>query len=259
VRAWLRALTLASLALGLALTSGAQGHSESSGGKPDDWHFLVGPFGWDFPAIEGTVTLPGNQQVPVDLPAFSRRWDQTGLNLSGHFEASKGPVGGGFDLFYMSLEDIPAQIPGEPNGQLALRQFIPEVFAFYTLAHGHGENAWSLQIQGGARIWATNTKSETDVLSKSLTWVDGIGGLRLQIPLGLWGLMFLGSGDVGAGGAKIDWSASGDLAVGLENGILLGAGYRTLDVDYSKPGVAQTRLVYDIVYKGPRVWVAITW
>ncbi len=70
----------------------------------------------------------------------------------------------------------------------------------------------------------------------------------------------LGRGDVGAGGAKLDWSASGDLAYRMGKGWLLGAGYRTLNVERDKAGavVSERRLV-DLSMRGPRLWILYTW
>ena len=42
---------------------------------------------------------------------------------------------------------------------------------------------------------------------------------------------------------------------------IIGAGYRTLDVDYSKTGQfgILERSVWDLSYSGPRIWVVYTW
>jgi hypothetical protein len=90
--------------------------------------------------------------------------------------------------------------------------------------------------------------------------VDGFGGLRVQVPLGSR-LILMGRGDVGAGGADLDWSASGDLAFRLGKGWISGAGYRSLNVDYDKTGPLGIleRTVWDIGYNGPRMWIVYTW
>jgi hypothetical protein len=81
-----------------------------------------------------------------------------------------------------------------------------------------------------------------------------------KIPLGSR-LILLGRGDVGAGGADLDWSASGDLAFRLGKGWVSGAGYRSLNVDYDKTGPLGIleRTVWDIGYNGPRMWIVYTW
>ena len=58
-----------------------------------------------------------------------------------------------------------------------------------------------------------------------------------------------------------DWSASGDVAFRIAKGWIIGAGYRTLDVDYCKTGqfgILQ-RTVWDLSYSGPRMWIVYTW
>jgi hypothetical protein len=74
-------------------------------------------------------------------------------------------------------------------------------------------------------------------------------------------LAALAAVDVGAGGADLDWSASGDLAFCWGNGWVSGAGYRTLNVDYDKTGPLGIleRTVWDISYNGPRMWIVYTW
>jgi hypothetical protein len=230
--------------------------------SPDRWHFTAGLYGW-FPAIKGTVTVRDFIEVPVDV-SFSELWDHLKMNLTGHFEVQKGRFGGGIDAFYVRLgADIDGPIPELIDAEITLRQFIGEAFGYYRLFQGSGENPWALQLLGGIRYWDTNVRVDTDLgdtEGRSADWVDGFGGLRVEIPLGSK-LVVLGRGDVGAGGADLDWSASGDLAFRLGKGWISGAGYRTLNVDYDKTGPLGIleRSVWDVGYSGPRIWIVYTW
>jgi hypothetical protein len=226
------------------------------------WHFTAGLYGW-FPAINGTITVLDFVQAPVDV-SFSELWDHLKMNLTGHFEAQKGRFGGGIDAFYVRLgQDIPTPLPEDIDAEISMRQFIGEAFGFYKLVQGNGDNPWSLELLGGIRYWDTNVRLDSDLGDtdgKTASWVDGFGGLRVQIPIGSR-LVVLGRGDVGAGGADLDWSASGDLALRLNYCWIIGAGYRTLDVDYSKKGQfgILDRTVWDIGYSGPRMWIVYAW
>ncbi|MGE5276459.1 MAG: hypothetical protein ACM3SU_05650 [Acidobacteriota bacterium] len=218
------------------------------------WHFAAGLYGF-FPALKGTVTAADQVHIPIDV-SFSELFDHLKLNLTGHFEAQTGRIGFGIDTFYVKLGvDIPGALPEQVEAKLRMRQFIGETFGFYQVARGSGEHPWSLEAIGGIRFWDTNVRIESDIADingKSTSWVDGFGGLRLQIPIGPR-LIVLGRGDVGGGGARLDWSASGDLAYRLGKGWIVGAGYRTLDVEYRK------LTVWDIGYDGPRVWIVYSW
>lgn len=224
------------------------------------WHFLAGLYGW-FPAIEGTVSAREVAEIPIDVP-FSELWDHLKMNLTFHGEARKGCLGFGVDLFYVRLAaPILGEVPEFFDADVNLRQFIGEGFAFYRVAHGGDAWPWSLDVLAGARFWDVNTRIESDIADgdgRTIDWVDGFGGLRVELPLAKR-LSLIGRGDVGAGGAELDWSASGDLAFALGKGWVSGAGYRALNVEYEKDGATPfDRAVVDLQYAGPRVWIVYT-
>ncbi len=71
------------------------------------------------------------------------------------------------------------------NASVNLRQIIGDGFLFYRVAHGPAEFPFSLDLTGAARVWSTNARLEsdvTDVDGRTLTWVDGVGGLRVTDP-----------------------------------------------------------------------------
>ena len=227
------------------------------------WHFATGLYGF-FPAVTGSVSVRDFAEVPIHVP-FSDLWDHLKFNLTGHFEGRRDRFGMGLDFFYVRIGvPVSGQIPELLGAEVNLRQFIAETFGFYRVAQGSGERPWTVDALGGVRVWNTNTRLEADpgIVDRdgqTITWADGFGGVRVQIPLHPR-LSLLGRGDVGAGGAKLDWSASGDLAFASGKGWLLGAGYRTLRVELDKEGAAgRTRRLFDVGYSGPRSWVVYTW
>ena len=145
---------------------------------------------------------------------------------------------------------------------MELQQVIADGFGIYRIAQGSGANPWKLELLGGVRFWDVNTRLETSLgegSGRTVNWADGIGGLRLWLPL-TGCLSLVGHGDVGAGGAKLDWSASGDLGFRLSRLLVIGAGYRTLNVDYEKTGdVTTERRRFDISMHGPELWLLFTW
>ena len=230
--------------------------------KPDDWHFLVGLNGWA-PSISGTLTIRGNVQIPYDV-SISDLLHHLKMIVPLGFQAQKGDFGGNVNVFYAKVGGTPLQagLPAEPiNASVDVRQMILEGFGFWRLAHGDAGNPWSIELIGGVRYWDTNARIETDVTDtsgKTIDWADGFGGLRVEMPL-TSSISILGRGDMGAGGAKRDWSASGDLALRLGKGWVGGAGYRTVQVDFDKSDVLGTRRVFDMAYSGPRMWIVYTW
>ncbi len=227
-----------------------------------DWHFVAGLYGW-MPAVSGTVTVRDFPEVPIEVP-FKDIFDNLKFVLDGHFEAGKDRFGFGVNFLYVhERTPIQGEIPELLDASVNLRELIADGFGYYRLVQGSGECPWKLELMGGARFWNVNTRVESDLglqgdgLTKN--WVDGIGGLRVEIPLGPRFLV-LGHGDVGAGGAKLDWSASGDIFFRLSKVANIGAGYRTLNVDLDKTGavIADRRLV-DISMHGPEVWLLFTW
>jgi hypothetical protein len=239
-----------------------QGHPISA--MDGRWHFLAGLYGW-FPAIEGTVSTRNFSDVPVDV-SFEELWDHLKFDITGHFEARRDRFGLGVDFMYVHLA-VPVEGPiGEfVNASVNMRQIIGEGFLFYRVVHGPAGFPWTLDLTGAARVWNVNTRIESDVTDrdgKTTTFVDGVGGLRVRIPLGSR-FALLGQGDVGAGEAKLDWSASGDIAF-FAGCWVLGGGYRSLNIEYDKgPDFSMqeppTRRLVDLGYNGPRVWIAYTW
>lgn len=225
------------------------------------WHFVAGLYGF-FPGIEGSVSTRNFGDAPIDL-TFSELWDHLKMNLTGHVEARHDRFGFGVDLFYVRVAaPVAGELPEFLNASVNLRQFIVETFGFYRVAQGSSEHPWTVDVLGGIRFWDTNVRLESDIDDRdgrTLNWVDGIGGVRVQIPVHPR-ISILGRGDAGAGGAKLDWSASGDLAFASGKGFVLGAGYRTLNIEYRKVGSAGLdRRVWDLSYSGPRSWVVYTW
>lgn len=254
-----RLLSAVIVVLGLATPLAAQ--TPQTTATDGRWHFVAGLYGF-FPGIEGSVSTRNFEEVPIDV-SFSELWDHLKMNLTGHFEARRDRFGFGIDLFYVRLAaPVDGALPEFLNASVNLRQFIAESFGFYRVAQGSSERPWTIDVLGGVRFWDTNARLESDINDgdgRTLDWVDGIGGVRIQIPLHSR-ISLLGRGDIGAGGAKLDWSASGDLAFASGKGFVLGAGYRTLNIEYDKVGSAGLdRRQTNLSYNGPRTWVVYTW
>ena len=232
-----------------------------TGPADSGWHYVAGLYGWT-PSLSGTVSVRNFPEVPVDVP-FSKIWDNLEFTLTGHFEAMKDRFGFGVNFLYIHEgAPVPGQIPEFLDASVNLREVIADGFGTYRIAQGSGERPWKLELMGGVRFWNINTRLETSLGEgdgRTVNWADGVGGLRVLLPV--TGCVYLvGHGDVGAGGAKLDWSASGDLGIRLSRVLVVGAGYRTLNVDYDKAGdVIADRRLFDISMNGPELWLLFTW
>jgi hypothetical protein len=102
---------------------------------------------------------------------------------------------------------------------------------------------------GGIRYWYVSQNLRFlsgQEQHMSTSWVDGLGGARFIIPLGEKAAISA-AGDVGAGGASLDYQAIGLFTYDFKPNIGLGLGWRYLDVDYSKNPHA---FLYDVAQSG---------
>jgi hypothetical protein len=96
-----------------------------------------------------------------------------------------------------------------------------------------------LDVGAGARAWGINTEvslSQGQVLpaanvSAGDTWGDVLAGARYHYNLG-HGFGATAYGDIGAGGAKLDWQAVGTVDYQIPSWPTLHAGFRSLNFNY---------------------------
>jgi hypothetical protein len=83
--------------------------------------------------------------------------------------------------------------------------------------------------------------------SQSASWVDGLGGGRIELGL-TPKLSAIVAGDAGGGSAKFDYQVAGLLGYKLNRKLVLLVGYRYLAVDYRASGRAG--FLYDVAMPG---------
>jgi len=255
-----RLLAGCALILTTALPATAQAGSPAA--MDDDWHFIVVPYFW-FAGIDGTVTVRGRVEVPVEKSSADVISDFD-IGFLGHVEGRKRRLGFAFDLLYLNL-DAPVTGADPVLGPLGvsadIRQLVTEGLGFYRVVQGERpDNPSHVDLLFGARYVGTSARLGNDVLQtgkQDLHWVDAVAGLRFRARLGSR-VSLLGRGDVAGFGSKFTWNVEGDLAIHLSERWALGAGWRDLDIDYDK-GEGSDRKVFDIAFDGPRTWVAYSW
>jgi opacity protein-like surface antigen len=259
---------IAAVALVLALALAAPAWSEEGPrtAMDDRWHFAITPYFW-FTALDGTVSMKGLAEVPVDVP-FSDIWDNLDVGILGRFEARRNRVGFWADTTYIKLG---VSVAGDRPilGQLGLksdvRSVLSEGIVFYRVTTGGSRGGAWLDVLGGVRYVGTTSQLKgklpdgTDLSStkQTIDWVDGLVGARFHVPLGSR-LGLHGRGDVAGLGSDFSWNLLGGVDVALGERWALGAGYRHLDVDYDKDEAGERQL-YKVKYDGAYAFVSFAW
>lgn len=240
-----------------AAPAGAQTDATAMDGQ---WHFVLAPYVW-FTGIKGAVSVRGLPEVPVDQ-SFTDLIKDLDIGLQGRFEARKDRMGLALDLMYVNLGvPVSGRLGAQSDLQVDVRQLVTEGFAFYRVRHAsRSDNPSYVDVLVGARYFGVSSRLENDALETSkqtLSWVDGLAGLRFRAPLGAK-FALLGHGDVAGFGSDFTWTVSGDLAFRASDRWYLGAGWQHMDIDYDS-GEDHDRKRFDIALDGPRVWAAYAW
>lgn len=249
-----------SVAAGLVLLAAPAGAQTDAAAMDDKWHFVLAPYVW-FTGLEGAVSVRGLPEVPVDQ-SFADLMKDFDIGLQGRFEARKNRAGLALDVMYVNLGvPVSGRLDGQANLNLDVRQLLTEGFAFYRVRSGTtSERPSYVDLLVGARYFGTSAQLQNDALETSkqtLSWVDGLAGLRFRAPLGAK-ISLLGHGDVAGFGSDFTWKVSGDLAFRASDRWYLGAGWQHMDIDYDS-GEDRDRKLFAVVFDGPRVWAAYSW
>lgn len=95
-----------------------------------------------------------------------------------------------------------------------------------------------LDIGAGVRAWGIGGNISLNpgllpavTVTRGGAWADGLAAVRYHLELGN-GFGATGYGDVGAGGANLDWQAVATLDYSIAYGVELHAGFRSLNFNY---------------------------
>ena len=271
---WRSSLLLLTLSVLLCAPSMAQGPADVSAAAPaasadplpaaplpdspsakaadDSWKFKMSIYGW-FPGIHGTVGTGGHNASVHE--SFSDVFHVLKGVIPIAVEADKGRFLMPIDFFWVKL-GIDKALPENDPGQTSVNLHITE--SIFTPKFGYrlldGEH-FKIDAFAGIRYWyvSENLKLEPSGLnrSRSVNWVDGLGGMRFIVPLSEKAAITVG-GDGGGGGANVDYQAVGLFTYNFTPKLGLGLGWRYLDVDYNKgfdPRDSR-EFIYDIAQSG---------
>lgn len=212
----------------------------------DGWRGMVSIYGW-FPGVHGTTGI-ADKNISVHAP-FSDVFHVLKGIIPIAVELDKKRFVMPLDFFWVKLGDdraVPENDAGQTSANLHLTQsiFTPK-FGYRILDGEH----LKIDALGGIRYWHVGQEATLEPSgvsrSASANWVDGLGGMRFILPLGEKA-SFTASGDVGAGGASLDYQGIGLLMYNFTPKLGLGLGWRYLDVDYRDGD----RFLFDIAQSG---------
>ena len=214
----------------------------------NNWHLAISPYLW-FAGIHGTVGARGHT-AGVHASA-SDVLSKFNIGLMGAVEARKERFLLPVDFMWIKLSDDKAlpQI-GNPNVTSIKAKMTSTILspkAGYRFVDHEKLQADALV---GIRYWHLGTNLTLEPIglgsaTQSANWVDVVAGAKFTMPLSPRAVVIV-LGDAGEGGAQLDYQVAGLLGYNIKPTVMLGAGWRYLDVNY-RPS---SSFVYDVAQSG---------
>jgi hypothetical protein len=227
------------------------------------WEFRLEPYGW-FTGLTGTTGVLG-QQVPTDL-SFSDIAHHLKMVFAGQFEVRYNRWGLMTDIMYADIGGyIPVRDPRIQEFALDTKLLVFQLVPNYRVWRS---DKGFFDLLAGLRGWDTKLRLSgfRDVSdgegapdfryfnrSDSKTWVDFVGGARVQYFL-YQGLFVAAYGDIGGGSSALTWQVQGTLGYKFTKMISAELGWRTLSDNYQTGG-----FTYNVKQQGALLGVNFTW
>lgn len=223
-----------------------------------DWSFAVTPYVWAA-GLEGTAgAFPNGPPLDVDV-GFGDILRNLDIAAMTDLELRYRRWGVFADIVYTSISaDIDTPFGLVYDGIDAKNQIFAGTFeGAYRLLQG--ERGF-LDVMAGARLWSINTELEANgglLADRSAdhreTWVDPIIGIKGRFIIGD-GFYLNTMAHVGGFGAGSDltWDTFGGIGYQFNDMTSAVAGYRHLEVDYSRGG-----FIFDVEMSGPAIGMTI--
>jgi hypothetical protein len=216
---------------------------------PDKWQFQLTPYFW-LAGINGRAGI-GNLLVDVDASITQSNVDLN-FGIMGSFEARKNRLVILTDLQYSNLGTERATPGPLFSGATAdFKTFVLDPEIGYRIID-NPEKGRFVDVLGGIRYWHLKTDLTFNAglvsavsASRSRDWVDAVGGIRGRAHL-TRRFFVTGKADLGGGGSRISYQLFGGGGILVGSRYALIAGYRDLDVNYSKDG-----FLFDMALHGP--------
>jgi hypothetical protein len=212
-----------------------------------EWHVSLTPYVW-LAGLNGRLGI-ADGIADIDLSAGDV-FDKRDITVRALLEAHRDRLWVRLDVSYISMSDEKGV--DEASGSDVIFEhdqtvLQPEVgYTVYEMERGGG-----IELLAGGRYWhpkldvtSSAATGSVNIASGSRSWFDAVVGARLRVsPADRWHLS--AGGDVGAGGSKLTWQATGTAGFDLSTCCSLVGAYRHLDIDYDRD-----QLIYDTYMSG---------
>jgi hypothetical protein len=214
----------------------------------DNWHLGISPYLW-FAGVHGTVGARGHT-ASVHASA-SDVLSKFNIGLMGAVEARKKRFLLPGDFMWIKLSDDKAlpQI-GNPNATSIKAKMTSTILSPKAGYRFGAHEKLQADALVGIRYWHLGTNLTLEpiglgIATQSANWVDVVAGAKFTMPLSPRAPIII-LGDAGGGGAQVDYQVAGLLGYKIKPSVMLGAGWRYLDVNY-RPS---SSFVYDVAQSG---------
>jgi hypothetical protein len=259
-----------------AVTAALPVYAQNQTSPPDEWEIRLMPYVW-MPSLDADTTVNG-LSGSVDVSFGDILDDYLDFVMFGRVEAWKGKWGLTFDGVYfdLGLDDsfkgsrIGTSFELDIDVELGMADFGLAYRLFEKISVRNPESKIIFEPYGGLRYSYLKQKADLnndiiDVvpeginLGKSEDWVEPFIGAR--IICGLTDKVSLKvRGDVGGFGigsaSRLTWNFVAGVDYKLSKKVSLDAGYRILDIDYSR-GSGSDKFAVDARLEGPVIGMTI--
>ncbi len=247
--------------------------AKAENGQDSKWEFTIAPYLWMI-GIDGDVTVKG-RDAEVDV-GFDDILDELDIAALAHFIAKKGRWEFFVQPNYMKLSpegDVERKAV-TLDADVETEMLILEFGAFYKLGTWGSRLPVSLDILGGGRYWHLDNEIDLDIdislpgtditrerdADSDKDLIDPFVGFRVGTSI-TKKLRFSIRGDIGGfdisdDTSDLSWQAIGLFEYDISQRIVLGAGYRALDID-NETGSGDDKDALDVTIHGPLLGVGV--
>jgi hypothetical protein len=227
--------------------AGAASPQKAPASADDNWHLAISPYLW-FAGVHGDVGARGyTASVHASAADVLSKFN---IGLMGAVEARKKRFLVPVDFMWIKLSDDKALPEISPNATTIKAKMTSTILSPKVGYRFVDHEKLQADALVGIRYWHTGTNFTLEPIglgtaTQSANWVDVVAGAKFTMPLSPRAVIII-TGDGGGGGAKVDYQVVGLLGYKIKPTVMLGAGWRYLDVNY-RPS---SSFVYDVAQSG---------
>lgn len=230
--------------------------SQTNVANDDKWHLAISPYLW-FAGAHGTIGA-GNRTASFHATA-GEVLSKLNIGLMTAAELRKRRFVAPVDFMWIKLSDDKAfpesPFPGLTSVKAKVIESVLTPKAGYRVLNGpklQTDALVGLRYVHMSQNLSLQPSGLLSNYSQSANFVDVLGGARISMALSPKASVII-LGDAGGGQADLDYEVGGFLGYKVKPTILLGAGWRYMDIDY-RPS---SGFIYDAAQSGLLIGVTI--